>query len=144
MRIAVALLLLLDVVLTWNATAWARAQADLPYAMSEAFSTAVRFVRVDRGCKVVDKDAEAAFVAFECSDDGRTKRGSLELFRVAGEGPRKELVRAQVTLGDDTHGMELRWLDLFERKLRDEHGTPPPPPPPAQPAAGDRAHDGGV
>ena len=61
-----------------------RAQNDLPYAVGEAFSTAVRFVRVDRGCKVIDKDADAAFVAFECSDDGKTKRGSLELFKVAG------------------------------------------------------------
>lgn len=120
----------------------ARAQSDLPYAMSEAFSTAVRFVRVDRGCKLVDKDAEAAFVSFECSDDGRVRRGSLELFRVPAQGPQKEMVRAQVTLGDDTHGMELRWLELFERKLREERGTPTPPPPPA--TALPNKKDGGV
>ena len=104
--------------------AFARAQVDLPYGVPESFSTAVRFVRVERGCKVTDKDPDAAFVAFECSDDGKTKRGTLEIFR-AGAG-----VRAQITLGDDTHGMELRWLELFERKLRDERGTPTPPPPP--------------
>ena len=40
-------------------------------------------------------------------------------------------MRTQVTLGDDTHGMELRWLELLERKLREERGTPAPPPPPA-------------
>ena len=122
MRYAVAFVLLVDLGLTWNAPAYARAQADLPYGVPEAFSTAMRFVRIDRGCKVVDKDADAAFVAFECNDDGKVKRGSLELFKVA------DGVRMQVTLGDDTHGMELRWLELFERKLRDERGTPPPPP----------------
>lgn len=137
MRFVVLAALLLDLALTWNVPAWARAQAELPYTLDEAFSTAVRFVRIDKGCKLVDKDAEAAFVTFECNDDGRTKRGSIELFKV-GTG-----VRAQITLGDDTHGMELRWLELYERKLRDEQGTPVPPPPPAPPAAA--AHpDGGV
>ncbi len=114
----------------------ARAQNDLPYSLSETFSTALRFVAVDRGCKVVDKDAEAAFISFECSDDGKVKRGSLELFKVPSG------VRTQVTLGDDTHGMELRWLELFERKLREERGTPSPPPPPA--AAPTPKKDGGV
>jgi hypothetical protein len=137
--IAIAFVVSLDVALTWNAPAHARAQADLPYNVGEAFSTALRFVRVDRGCKVVDKDAEAAFVAFECSEGERVKRGSMELFKVAGG------VRTQVTLGDETHGMELRWLDLFERKLREERGTPVPPAPPANaPAPSKPAKDAGV
>ena len=133
MRYGLALLL----ALTITSNAGARAQTDLPYAISEAFSTALRFVRVDRGCKVVDKDADAAFVSFECSDEGRVKRGSLELFKVPSG------VRMQVTLGDDTHGMEIRWLELFERKLREERGTPTPPPPPAV-AAPSTKKDGGV
>ncbi|HEX9102049.1 MAG TPA: hypothetical protein VF997_07595 [Polyangia bacterium] len=136
MRYVLALALV-ALALAWNVPAHARAQTDLPYAVGEAFSTALRFVRVDRGCKVVDKDADAAFVAFECDDDGKVKRGSLELFKVATG------VRMQVTLGDDTHGTELRWLELFERKLREERGTPtaPPPAPAAPPAA---KKDGGV
>src|SRR5437868_5635603 len=119
------LALLFGLFITSNADA--RAQSDLPYAVSEAFSTALRFVRVDRGCKVIDKDADAAFVSFECDDGGRIKRGSVELFKVPIG------VRLQVTLGDDTHGTELRWLELFERKLREERGTPTPLPPPAAP-----------
>ena len=133
MRYGLALLFALFVA----SNADARAQSDLPYALGEAFSTALRFVRVDRGCKIVDKDPDAAFVAFECDDDGKAKRGTLELFKVAGG------VRTQVTLGDDTHGMELRWLELFERKLRDERGTPAPPAPPPPPAAVTKK-DGGV
>lgn len=133
MRYGLALLFVVGIA----ANADARAQSDLPYGLSEAFSTALRFVRVDRGCKVVDKDADAAFVAFECNDDGKVKRGSLELFKV-GSG-----VRTQVTLGDDTHGMEIRWLELFERKLREERGTPPPTPPAAA-APPSTKKDGGV
>jgi hypothetical protein len=139
MKHVVAALLLFDLALTWNATAWARAHADLPYRVDEAFSTAVRFVRIDKGCKVTDKDAAAAFVTFECHDDGQTKRGSMELFKVS------DGVRAQITLGDDTHGMELRWLELYERKLRDERGTPPPARPAAPAATPNKtAHDAGV
>lgn len=123
MRYGLALVLALSI--TSNVDA--RAQSDLPYAVSEAFSTALRFVRVDRGCKVIDKDADAAFVSFECDDGGKVKRGSLELFKVPMG------VRMQVTLGDETHGTELRWLELFERKLREERGTPTPPPPPIAP-----------
>ncbi len=139
MRYAAPLLLIIfvDVALTWNVPAHARAQTDLPYAVADAFSTALRFVRIDRGCKVLDKDADAAFVAFECDDDGKAKRGSLELFKVATG------VRMQVTLADDTHGMELRWLELFERKLREERGTPVPPPATKAPAQ-TAARDGGV
>ncbi len=131
MKLLVALVCLLAL----DTPSFARAGTDLPYPLGEAFSTAVRFVRVDRGCKVTDKDDEAAFVAFECSDDGRTKRGVLEIFRV------DHGVRAQITLGDDTHGMELRWLELYERKLRDERGTPVPTPPPAPSHPG---RDGGA
>jgi hypothetical protein len=142
MRYAVLVVLFFDLALTWNIPAHARAQTELPYALSEAFSTALRFVRVDRGCKIVDKDADAAFVSFECpGDDGKVKRGSLELIKVATG------VRTQVTLGDDTHGMELRWLELYERKLRDERGTPTPPPPPAKdplPSAPKEPHDAGM
>ena len=127
-----------DLALTWNVPAHARAQTDLPYSVGDAFSTALRFIRVDRGCKVLDKDAEAAFVAFECDDEGKSKRGSLEIFKVATG------VRTQVTLGDETHGMELRWLELFERKLREERGAPLPPPAPAQPQPAKAAKDGGA
>ena len=127
---AFVLLAIVDVALSWNAApAHARAQNDLPYPLAESYSTALRFVRVDRGCKVVDKDSDAAFVTFECPDDGgRVKRGSLELIRVPGGA------RAQVTLADDTHGMELRWLELYERKLREELGVPLPPHPAQEPA----------
>ena len=137
MRYVVVLVLLvtLDVLLT--APAHARAQTEVHYPLAEAYETALRFVLVVRGCKVVDKDPDAAFVSFECSDDGKVKHGSVELFKVAGG------VRTQVTLGDDTHGMELRWLELYERKLRDELGEPPAPAP-TKPAAAPAGQDGGA
>jgi hypothetical protein len=107
--------------------AHARAVSATPYTVAEAFSSAVRFVRIDRGCKVTDKDADAAFVTFECKDDDQTKRGSIEIIKQANG------VRLQVTLGDDPHYVELRLLELLERKLREEHGTPVAAPPKKSP-----------
>ncbi len=123
--------------------AFAKAAKDVPYSVADALSTAMRFVRIDRGCKVIDKDADAAFLTWECKEDEKVLRGALEIFRVGEKSPGREQVRLQVTLGDEPHYVELRFLELLERKLRDERGAPPAiaapqkkPPPPAP--------DGGV
>ena len=123
-----------------SGAALARAGGDLPYPLAQAYSTAVRFVRVNRGCKIVDQDPRAAYINFECAgDDSTTHHGSLELYGKKVDG--HDGVRTQVTLGDDPHYDELRFLELYERKLRDERGVPAPlppapPPPPKHPADG--------
>ena len=113
----------------------AKASKELTYRLDETYSTSVRFVRVDRGCKVTDRDADAAYVMFECPvDDKKVSRGSVEIFRAEGA---REGVRLQVVLTDESHGAELRMLELLERKLREERGIPRdpvrPPAPPAPP-----------
>ncbi len=119
----------------------AKATQELAYRIDEVFSTAVRYVRVDRGCKITDKDAEAAFVMFECPvDEKKVSRGSVEVFRGTGKG---ESVRIQVTLSDESHGAELRMLELFERKLREERGVPREAPKPAPAPAPAPAKDAG-
>jgi hypothetical protein len=122
MRAALAVLIL-------STVAFARATSEVPYSQSEVFSTALRFVRIDKGCKITDQNGEAAFVAFECTEDGKLKRGSVEIWKSPSG------THLQVTLGDDPHYAELRWVELIERKLREERGTPPPPvhPRPAPP-----------
>ena len=116
--------------------AHARASSDLPYPVADVYSTAVRFVRIDKGCKVLDRDPDAAFVTFECKDDDKTKQGSFEIFRTTVGG--RDGVRMQIALGDDPHYVELRWIELLERKLKEERGTPPPVsvPPAKKPADG--------
>jgi hypothetical protein len=112
---------LLFILISLPTVASARATSEVPWALADVFSTSVRFVRVDKGCKLVDQDGAAAFLTFECVEDGKTKRGSVEMWK-SGSG-----AHLQVTLGDDPHYMELRWVELIERKLREERGTPPPP-----------------
>src|SRR5262245_20287461 len=112
-----------------STTAFARANSEVPYSLGDVFSTVVRFVRIDKSCKVTDQDPNAAFVTFEYSDEGKTRRGSVELWKTASH------TSLQVTLPDEPHYMELHWVDLLGRKLREERGTPPPvraPSPPPQ------------
>lgn len=131
-----AVLLVLAIVLVsfLAVTAHARATLDVALPLDRAFSGALRFVRVDRGCKVTDKDEQAAYVVFECSEgDGspKTKRGNVELFSSDGKN-----VRIQVTLPDDPKYTELRFVELLERKLKEEYGSikaPPRAPPPSKP-----------
>ena len=124
--------------LLWSSLALAKHAQELPYAVPEVYSTALRFVRVDKGCKITDKDEGAAFVTFECEDedDKKKRRGAIEI--IPG---RKDSVKLQVALGDDPHYVEIRWVELIERKLREERGTPPPlknkePPPSGKPVDG--------
>lgn len=126
MRRAAASLLLLC---TLGGPAAARSSASFPYPLDEVYSTAVRFLRIDRGCAITDRDPQAAYLLFECKEGGKARRGALEIFR------NDDAVRAQLTLHDEPSYMEVRLLDLLERKLREERGpahTPrkrPPPPP---------------
>jgi hypothetical protein len=100
----------------------------------------VRFVRVDRGCKITDRDEADGYILFECPDDAGGKnprRGALELIPLEAQG--RAGVRAQLTLTDEPRYLELRFLELLERKLRDERGAPTqrrPAPPPPTPDAG--------
>ena len=137
---------LVATVLLLPLAASAKAQAELSYRLEEIYSTALRYVRVERNCSITDKDPEAAFVMFECPSseggaDKKVSRGALELFH---NGPRgRDAVRLQVSLSDEPHGAELRWVELFERKLRDERGAPvaPPKPAPPPPPTSDKAPD---
>ena len=121
-------------------TAHAKEKTDLGWSFAEVIGTSLRFVRVDRGCKIVDKDEVAAFMIFECpGDPGKDpKRGALEFYRTE----KSDGVRVQVSLADEPGYVEKRFLVLLERKLRDERGNPvmptknPPPPQPPAPDAG--------
>ena len=131
-RLAISLLVLFP-----SSAALAKSQSELAWPFDQVFQTAVRFVRVDRNCKLTDRDEPAGYLVFECPSDDKekpnvTRRGALELLKVDDHG--RPTVRAQLTLSDEPRWVELRFLELLERKLRDERGPPPPPPPP-RPAA---------
>jgi hypothetical protein len=117
-------------------TAEARSQTDMLWPLSTVYPIAVRFVRIDRGCDILDKDPQSAYIVFACPDDTPRakepkdrepppmKRGTLEFIAV---DPTASKVRVQATLADEPRYMEMRFLELLERKIKDERGPAPPP-----------------
>jgi hypothetical protein len=121
------------VLLAVPAVAAARSEKTVDYGAAKVWPTAVRFLRVDAGVKITEKDADAGYVMFELVDEGKTYAGSLELVVADDDGgPRCRVV---IHINDRPSYMEAVMLDKLELKLRADHGTPPPrrPPPAKQP-----------
>lgn len=103
--------------------ALAKSERVTRYAYEQIWPTAVRFLRVDAGYNILEKDAEAGYVLFEASEEGKTFRGSLELVKIKDENGR-ESVRMVLNIDDRPTYVETGLLDRLERKLRDEYGMP--------------------
>jgi hypothetical protein len=111
-----------------QARAQATAEASYPY--KRVWPAAVRFLRVDEGFPIIEKDAEAGYVLFAVEEEGKTFRGSLQIIRLKDREGR-HAVRLELEIEDRPSYMEQMIVERLERKLRDELGDPPPPPPPA-------------
>ena len=123
---------------TLSAAALARVEAGSSYTKAQTFSGALRFLRVDRGYEIVEKDVDAAYVLFRYPLPGQktAANGSLEVVETAA-GVR---LFVQLTRLPEYHEAVLR--DALLRKLREDYGPPPPktpPPAPAKPKPPDEA-----
>jgi hypothetical protein len=107
--------------------ALARAEAESEYSKPQTYSAALRYLRVDLGYEVVEKDPEAAYLMFRYSPAGRrdTSHGSIEIVET------KQKVKLFVQLPQMPSHHEVVLRDGLLKKLRQEYGTPPKPPAPA-------------
>lgn len=109
-----------------SSPALARSQKTLAYPRPESFSTCVRFVRVDEGLKLLEKDVDAGYILFELHEEKKTFRGSLEVIDVLQDG--RHAVRFVMTIEDRPEWQEIDMLNRLEKKLRSELGAPAPAP----------------
>jgi hypothetical protein len=131
MRAAVAALGIVLVLALLPAEVAARSERVVGWPADRVFATAVRFLRIDEGVRIVERDAEAGYILFELSDDGKAYRGALELVIVD-----ERTLRMVLRLDDRPAYMEIGMLDRLERKLRVELGPPPRREPARDPAPG--------
>ena len=68
--------------LALGATASAKTLTTVSYPYKQVFPSAVRFLRIDEGVKVIEKDSESGYILFELTDDKTTFRGSFEVAKV--------------------------------------------------------------
>lgn len=116
------------------ATAHARSSVTLPYAASDVWAAAVRFLRVDRNLPVREKDEAAGYVLFDVAESGKTYRASLELVALTDDAGRVS-TQATLSIPQLPRRYEGTLLDQLAAKVRDERGPPPPPRRPPQPRA---------
>lgn len=115
------------------AAAQARTMEVVPYPIADVWPTSIRFLRVDRGFPIREKDESAGYVLFDYTDGPKPCRASLELIHALDpEG--RDATRLAVTIPDLPRRYELMLIDKLVTKLREEQGPPAPPPKPPKPA----------
>jgi hypothetical protein len=109
--------------------AGASVDAQSSYTKTQTYNGALRYLRVDLGYEVTEKDPEAAYLLFRYFSDGKktATNGSIEIVE------QRESVRLYVRVPDLPRYQEELLSEGLLRKLRDEYGEPPPrhenPPP---------------
>jgi hypothetical protein len=109
----------------------------LSYPFEQVWPTALRYLRIDRGYIIVDRDAEAGYVLFEfpadaegATDAAASTRGSLEMFARVDPSGRPSVSVSIGTEGGPSH-LPHAIADGLAAKLKRERGQPAPPPPKA-------------
>jgi hypothetical protein len=104
--------------------AGARVDGSSAYTKVQTYSGALRYVRVDLGYEVLEKDPEAAYLIFKYLPPGASKTstvtGTLEVIEAGGG------VRVFVNLPRMPEYHERIFRDGLLKKLKDEYGAPPP------------------
>jgi hypothetical protein len=111
-------------------SATARVGGESEYSKAQTYSGALRYLRVDLGYEVIERDPDAAYLIFRYQLPGQSKgtaSGTVEI--VDSDGHVKLFV--QIPTMPEYHERVLR--DGLVRKLHDEYGVPPHKPPPTPP-----------
>jgi hypothetical protein len=116
--------------------AGARVEAESGYSKAQTYSGALRYLRVDLGYEVLEKDPEAAYLVFRYQPPGQAKGGSTGTLEVVDRG---DNVRVFVRLPSMPEYHEVVLRDGLMKKLREEYGIPrakkaPDKPAPSPPA----------
>lgn len=96
----------------------ARKVESVPYAFTDTWNAALRFVVVDEAYTVTDRDADAGYLVFKFVPPGskREERGSVELVR---QGEQTDVIVALPGLPSHHEAALLqRLLDKMKRELR--------------------------
>lgn len=116
-------ILLAGALVLFAQSAIARVGGDADYSKAQTYSGALRYLRVDLGYEVTERDPEAAYLIFRYQIPGQKKdkegaTGTVEI--VDADGHVKLFV--QIPAMPEYHERVLR--DGLLKKLREEYGIP--------------------
>ena len=126
----IVILALLFVPLLLAQGAGARVEADSAYSKAQTYSGALRYLRVDLGYEVVEKDPDSAYLVFRYAPPGQPKSESFGTVEVV-EADEHVRVFVRIPRMPEYHERILR--DGLLKKLREEYGTPAPRKPEPKP-----------
>lgn len=129
---------LVALLLVSSSPADAKSSRKLSFRYEQIWPTAVRFLRVDEGLKILEKDVDTGYVLFELKDEGKIFQGSLEVIRRKDDSKR-DAVEILLQLSDRPSYMESSILDRLLKKVRAELGTPKEAP--AEDSSEDKSKD---
>ncbi len=126
------LLLALCIALLWASlpsNAQAQNKRQFSYEFKKVWPTVVRFIRIDEGLKITEKDVETGYVVFEQKYQQKTYTGSVELVPTT-DSKGRNAVTVRIRLPKRPSYIADSMVDKLARKLRDDLGAPPAPPKP--------------
>ncbi len=99
----------------------ARVETESPYTLQQTFNGALRYLRVDLGFEVLERDFEAGYLLFKyVGIPGQNpSRGAIEVIEVNRE------VKVIVQLPEEPSHHETVLSDGLMKKLETEYGEPP-------------------
>ncbi len=99
----------------------ARIEVASPYTKAQTYSGALRYLRVDLGYEIVERDPDAAYLLFQFVPSGKSDptRGSVEVIEV------EDRVRVILQLPELPEYREAMLRDGLLEKLSGEYGAPP-------------------
>lgn len=108
-------------------------ERTISYPLAQVWPATLRYLRVDQGYALVDRDAEAGFILFDIpvarrGGEDRTVRGSIEMFATEDMSGRPSVHVSISTEGGPTH-LPHTLAEGLASKLKRERGAPAPPPP---------------
>lgn len=101
-------------------TAPARVEDTCPYSKSQVFRSALRFLRVDQGVSISERDEESGYLLFEYPvEKTHTTPGSLEIIEREGG------VKIILSIAKLPEYHERHFVAKLLDKLRADYGDPP-------------------
>jgi hypothetical protein len=98
----------------------ARVEDTCEYSKSQVFRSALRFLRVDQGYTISERDEESGYLLFDYPlDKSATTPGSLEIIE------RDDRVKLVVTIAKMPEYHERLFVSKFLEKLRADYGELP-------------------
>jgi hypothetical protein len=98
----------------------ARVEKTIHYTKDQSYNAALRFLRVDQGYTVVEKDLDSGYLLFEYPSEGSKEatNGSIEVIE------RGEEISLIIQLPQMPHQHERMLADALLKKLRADYGEP--------------------